>query len=251
MSAPVDAALTLAVQGLPVFPCYADKCPATRRGFYDATKDPERIRRFFALPRRLIGVPTGAASGIAVLDIDPRHDGDRWAIDNFDSLPRTRVHATRSGGFHLIFRHLDGVINSAGLIAPGVDVRGEGGYIIYWPAHGCEVVDDVPLDRLASWPDWIAVPPPDRPKQTRRGTVIPDRYHIERLCNFVASSPEGERNSRLFWASCRRGEMLFPGMLDAAAAETLLGEVASDVGLSEREARSTIRSGLARTRSGP
>jgi hypothetical protein len=56
-----------------------------------------------------------------------------WWFSHRDRLPLTRVHRTRSGGLHLIFRHVPDVRCSAGRIAPGIDVRGDGGYIIWWP----------------------------------------------------------------------------------------------------------------------
>ena len=66
--------------------------------------------------------------------------------------PRLRVHETMSGGRHWVFRHAPGVRNSAGKIAPGVDVRGQGGYIIMPPSAGYSIVSDV---EPAEWPDWL------------------------------------------------------------------------------------------------
>jgi hypothetical protein len=85
--------------GLPVFPCRADKRPACVHGFRDATRDPAAIRELWRRhPGPLIGVPTGAASGIDVLDVDPRHGGHMWLDWNANRLPPTRTHRTRSGG---------------------------------------------------------------------------------------------------------------------------------------------------------
>jgi hypothetical protein len=137
---------------LPVFPCLANKKPATPRGFKDATADPKIIdllwRRYWG---PLTGVPTGTRSGLAVLDIDTKHNGEAWLAD-FEAthgFARTRVHATRSGGLHLVFKHRPGLKCSAGLIAPGVDVRGDAGYVIWWPASGGRVLCEGPI---APWP---------------------------------------------------------------------------------------------------
>src|SRR5260221_12533215 len=80
----LDAALAYAAQGIPVFPLAPGmKVPAISkdeggRGFHDATTDTERIRRWWKRwPRANIGIPTGSASGWVVIDIDPRHGGDR------------------------------------------------------------------------------------------------------------------------------------------------------------------------------
>jgi hypothetical protein len=147
-------AARLASLGYAVFPCREDKAPACPRGFHDATKDPEAVRRLFALPgAALIGVATGAASGIDVLDLDPRNGSDAW--DGAGRLPPTTVHSTRSGGTHWLFRHRPGLRCSASRIAPGVDVKADGGYVIWWPAAGCDPLMREPLE---DWPEWISVP---------------------------------------------------------------------------------------------
>ena len=135
-------ALQLAKQGVPVFPCWLDKTPATGLGgLYNATTDTSRdFKLWFQEGHRLIGIPTGAASGIAVIDIDPAKGGFEWLHRNEPRLAGiTRTHDTRSGGWHLLFKWPEDMRNSAGRIAPGVDVRAEGGYFIFWPAHGCKV----------------------------------------------------------------------------------------------------------------
>jgi hypothetical protein len=125
------------------FPCTHDKVPLTAHGFLSARVSP----RWDAWP--LVGVPTGAASGFDVLDIDP--PGRAWYDANFSSLPTTRAHETRRGGLHLLFRHAEGLRCSAGRVAAGVDVRAEGGFVIWWPREGL-AVEDAPI---CEWPDWL------------------------------------------------------------------------------------------------
>jgi hypothetical protein len=147
----VHRALALAQIALPVFPCRIDnKSPITKRGFYDASIDPDQIRRWWSRwPDALIGVPCGLR--FVVIDIDLQHStAQEWLASA--ELPETRTHFTRSGGRHLLFRPHPQVRNSAGKIWPHVDTRGEGGYIIWWPATGLEVID---AGVLAPVPDWI------------------------------------------------------------------------------------------------
>jgi hypothetical protein len=98
-------------------------------------------------------VPSGAASGLDFVDVDLKRGGDRWFHEHHDRLPVTRTHATPSGGWHLIFKHLPGLKTSADRIAPGVEVRANGSHIVWYPAHGGRVICDAPP---ADFPLWVA-----------------------------------------------------------------------------------------------
>src|SRR5262249_22221486 len=102
---------------LPIFPCNIAKKPLSAHGF----KSAQRGLKSNGWP--LVGFPTGAASGLDVLDIDPR--GRKWLDANFDALPQTRAHQTQRG-LHLLFKHAPGLRCSAGKIAEGVDIRADG-----------------------------------------------------------------------------------------------------------------------------
>jgi len=82
----------------------------------------------------LVGVLTGKPNGFDVLDIDLAALG--WRDQNRERFPITQVHTTRSGGWHFLFKHHSGLRNSAGRIAPGVDVRADGGFVIWWAREG-------------------------------------------------------------------------------------------------------------------
>src|SRR5215467_8691413 len=102
----LSAAIELARDGYCVFPCRLDKKPfAGSGGFHDASTDEQDVRVLWSqYPGPLIGVATGSASQIAVLDIDRKHEAAKqWWNKNRVSLPATRTHRTRSGGLHLIY----------------------------------------------------------------------------------------------------------------------------------------------------
>ena len=123
---------SLYLEQLPRFPCGPDKSPLVAGGFKAATTDPAQIAIWRAqFPNCLWGVPTGVVSGIDVLDIDP--EGLGWFEGNRHRIPVTRVHRTPRGGLHFFFKHAPGLRCSRGRIAPGVDVRADGGYVIWWP----------------------------------------------------------------------------------------------------------------------
>jgi Bifunctional DNA primase/polymerase, N-terminal len=109
------------------FPCRPDKRPL-RKAWQDTAI------RAHAEEWPLVGVPTGAANGFDVLDIDPIGRG--WYDANFDALPSTQAHDTPRG-LHLLFRHVLG-LRSRTSIVPGVDVRADGGFVIWWDGpSGC------------------------------------------------------------------------------------------------------------------
>ena len=136
---------------LPICPYGSDKKPTCRGGFNSASADPKVIDELWRLyPGPLTGVKTGEASGLAVLDIDTKNDGEAWLADfyGFD-WPRTRCHATRSGGLHFVFQYRPGLRCSESRIASGVDIRADGGAVIWWPSAGFRVLCEGPV---APWP---------------------------------------------------------------------------------------------------
>jgi hypothetical protein len=207
-------------------------------------------------PGELVGVATGAVSGIAVLDIDAKHDtAGAWWSENRARLLPARVHRTRSGGLHLLYRHREGLRNSAGLIARGIDVRADGGYIIWWPAAGLPVLVD---SGIKTWPEWLmpllapaptapAVPISRRALAVRRHDLRPMLHRSLGIVRALAQAPEGERNRILFWATCRAKEMLTAGELDHDTGVQVLGllrEAAAQAGLPQREIDRTITSAM-------
>src|SRR5262245_61015909 len=145
-------ALALARQGLPVFPCRCvDKRPLTDNGFKDASTDPEQIRRWWTQwPRAYIGVPTG--DKFVVIDLDLQHpEALAWLEANRARLPLTRTHVTKSGGRHLLLQPHAGFGCSTSKLGPHIDTRGGGGYIIWWPACGFNVMHGGALAEVPAW----------------------------------------------------------------------------------------------------
>jgi hypothetical protein len=125
MTAAESAALRAAMRlPYPSFPCNDLKRPTCPNGFKDAAIPKHGLSPLWLrYPGVLVGVPTGPASGLAVLDVDIDKGGADWWNANRDRLPATRMHETRSGGLHVLFNHRAGLKCSVAKIAPGIDVR--------------------------------------------------------------------------------------------------------------------------------
>ena len=157
---PVDFALYLAAQGFRILPI-----PPRRKGPVlndwpnKATTDPGQIAQWFdKQPDGNYGIAT---AGLIVVDIDPRHGGHLWLEENEHRLPDTLRFRTCSGGFHFLFRAPDGreIGNPIG-IAPGIDIRGNGGQIVgpgsIHPDGGQYTIEVGPNDvELAETPAWL------------------------------------------------------------------------------------------------
>ena len=243
MSDLLSHALILAGQGFPVFPCVSapgnpklDKTPACEHGFKDASTDPAVVRELFSRHGAdLIGVPTGARSGFDILDLDPRHGSDAWEAEN--RLPITRIHLTQSGGKHVFFRHAEGVRNSQGKIARGLDVRGEGGFIIWWPASGCEVWLD---EDIAPWPeDALAAAirkPPANPKAEGIRAAVQQPSTADALASLadavklIENAVAGERYEVVKSVTWQLSKFILGGFLDEDTARDAVRDAAEAAG---------------------
>ena len=114
------------------------KHPRTQKGCLDATSDAEQVKRWWTQwPDANVGVATGR--GLVVVDIDPAAGGDNGFVEcrkRLGALPDTVEALTGGGGRHIYLATPAGVEvrNSASTLARGVDVRGDGGYVVAAPS---------------------------------------------------------------------------------------------------------------------
>jgi Bifunctional DNA primase/polymerase, N-terminal/AAA domain/Primase C terminal 1 (PriCT-1) len=140
LPAGLAAALEAAQRGWRVFPAIG-KHPRIDDWPSVATRRAPSLEAWWAQwPDANLAVLTGAGSGLWVLDVDPRKGGDDALAQlarQHGPLPETVEAITGSGGRHLYFRHPGGEVripNSAGRLGEGLDVRGDGGYVIAPPS---------------------------------------------------------------------------------------------------------------------
>ncbi|MFD9904699.1 bifunctional DNA primase/polymerase [Streptomyces sp. NPDC059063] len=233
-------------------PCRGE-CGRMGHGVYDASSDPLRIRELFA------AAPWASGYGIACglppyhligIDLDTKSGTDapaalrELALRHLFTIPETVVVTTPSGGRHIWLSGPPDVVvpNSAGRLAPGIDIRGAGGYLV-GPGSRTErgVYSTVPgtahLPPAPCPPALLRLLTPPRRTPLPRAGGPPDPQQGQGLVQFVLAAHEGQRNTRLFWAACRAYEN---GLGDVLVGP--LTEAALHVGLTLREARSTIAS---------
>src|SRR3954451_12762854 len=139
-----DAAAALATVGIPVFPCVpGHKQPLTPHGFHDATIDLDRVRQWWRrTPEANIGMPTGSASGVVVVDVEVHERGNGFPA--FNKARAAGVLAqwgwlvrTPSGGLHAYFPANTGGTAQRSWQAPSrhIDFRGDGGYVVVPPSR--------------------------------------------------------------------------------------------------------------------
>lgn len=274
------AAHRLAGQGWQLFPCQwvmengvcscidGAKCkspgkhPLVREGFRVATTDPEQIDEWWgSWPEANVAMATGHVSGLVVVDIDPRHDGTatmKALTDEHGKLPDGIRVRTGSDGWHLYYAHPGPALpNSANRIGQGVDVRGDGGYVLMPPSNHVQGIyrwDNPKRFRgLPEMPAWLLdlatpPPPPERKPFVWQQPTDNNRKWAEGAlrgeCERLQQQAEGGRNDALNKAAFAVGQIVGAGLLDDWRAEAALTDAGIAVGLGETEVRKTVQSGL-------
>lgn len=202
-------------------------------GVNDATTDPSQVAQWWGLwPDANIGVATGAASGVTVVDVDEQHGG----MLSWHNLQRrhgdvmdTWMSRTGGGGFHVWFRYEEGLRNRVGMV-PGVDLRSDGGYVVAPPSthvsgnpyewlEGCK--PSASMQYPIKMPDWLI-------------TLAGGNNQKERAATVVGKISDGQRNNTL---ASLAGSMRRRGMEEdeILAALVVVNRNRCDPPLDERE----------------
>jgi Protein of unknown function (DUF3987)/Bifunctional DNA primase/polymerase, N-terminal len=283
MTTPLETALTIAALGLPVFPtreATSDsgtvKAPYTRHGFTDVTTDPNMIRAWWRTwPNAMPAIATGAA-GLVVVDVDCK--GGKQGLENWRGICERLqldlsgwvIVRTPSGGLHNIFRQREQRIGcSNGKIADGIDIKGDGGYVVAAGAimadGGAYVLADGHLESIPLIPEslhmyLIETMPSNSAAlsaqdhiftQTRRppseGEIAFARKALEVSVADLRAT-KGNRNDALNGSAYRLGRMVGSGWLNLQETANALQQAADENGYIDKDGikvtRATIISGL-------
>jgi hypothetical protein len=189
------------------------------QGVLDASRDPHQIAAWWRKhPTANLALACGAGSGLVVLDVDAHHDG----IASFDylravhgELPPTPTADTGRGGFHFYFSDPTGTVrSSSGKLAPGLDIRGDGGSVTAPPSvhengkpyrwRPDRRPDDMPLAELPAWIVEAVKPPPPQPivprQPVQKGDGQAAAYGaaaLERAARAIEQAPPGTQHDTL------------------------------------------------------
>lgn len=262
------SALRLVERGWFVFPLRPqDKrpLPGFTRWEQRATTNPSQIERWWAVSPYNVGIATGP-SDLLVIDCDVATDHTAahgvaalvaLAEQAGESLPETFAVTTPSGGVHYYFRppKQTPLGNTAGKLAPKIDTRGIGGYVVGFGSQTTRgyysISVDVPVKEL---PAWLAARllPPSAPREPREiATELADRYLAAILhgeAERVATAPVGTRNNALNSAAFILGQLVGGGdIAEGEVRDLLRNAAAGHIGVSKfsvAELERTIASGL-------
>lgn len=245
MTQQLDAALSYLARGWAVLPMSRkSKKPIIKWKEFQTRRPTEaEVRGWWqAFPRANVGIITGAISGIAVLDEDGEEDdpeaGAR-SIAEQGGVPDTLRSRTRKG-FHHLFLHPGGDVRNFVRDFPGLDFRGDGGYIIAPPSvheTGHVYAWEDEDASIAPLPGWLLKylqekqkPAPERPASTCRtdfdGSAGDNPEYvnaaIERELGILASAPIGLQNEQLNKSAFAIGQFVGAGVVSRSEVEAMI-----------------------------
>jgi hypothetical protein len=173
------------------------KHPRTINGLKDATTDTSIIKKWWnQWSNSNIGIPTGQINGFIAVDIDPRHGGNESLdelISIYGELPETVVAITGGGGRHILFKHPKRLVGNKTGILPGIDIKGDGGYIIVSPSnhhtggtYEWELSSRPTKVQLAEIPEWLM----NMIVEPNKGEKKPTNYWMK----IIQGVDDGQRN---------------------------------------------------------
>jgi putative DNA primase/helicase len=245
------------------------KHPCTINGVKDATTDRGEINTWWKKwSDANIGIATGSISGFFALDVDGK--AGKASLEalqaKYGRLPMTMTVKTGHGR-HLYFR-CDGVQirNSVASLGDGLDVRGNGGYVVgAGSVHNSGITyrfiaggaaDDIKVARAPKWLLGLVTRKTAADSEAALANIVPvPAAKLDRARAFadaarhrelarVTKAPNHQRNNALNQAAFKLGQLVPYGILDEQAVAADLAQAALQIGLEADEIQPTVASGL-------
>ena len=238
-----------------MFPVGENKRPPFQHNWQDvATKDPTRIQKYRNHMNQTDkkwywAIPTGSENGLLVLDVDPKRGGDVSLGELI--VPPTRSQITQSGGIHYVYKYPDDgkrYTNKTDKPLLGLDIRGEGGYIVYYGWDDGEYPIEEP-------PQWLldaslatervvgALNEKGEPNLKIAASVAQEEF--KRILGRIRGTKDGGRYTVLNDGAFFSGQLIINGGLKNSYVEPLLIEAGKLIGLDEDEVIDTVIKGIA------
>jgi hypothetical protein len=233
----LDYALYYASIGLAVFPCTDKKVPfKDTNGHLDATKDPDKIKKLFEKYNpSAIGIATGKISGLFSFDVDVKNgqvgeESYQELIDKHGEFPHTPQFTTWSGGRQYLFKYPKEGIDCYQSVLPGIDIRGDGGYICAPPSvvsgvlygqvkrgtYVWELSSEIMDTPLVEAPGWLL-------------NVIKEVNHRGKKFQLPEGAiPKGNQDNLMFRLACSLKSQNFPPDLTRGALQEALKKCQQD-----------------------
>jgi energy-coupling factor transporter ATP-binding protein EcfA2 len=254
MTAILNAVMDYESHGFSVIPLRPrDKKPLQKWDEYQRRRatDDELLLWFDQNPDANVGIVTGSVSNLIVLDVDG--DEGYRELEQRGGLPATWI-ATTGKGYHAYFSHPGWEVRNFARKLPGLDLRGDGGYVVAPPSihpsgreYGWRQ-----QGQIAAAPDWLLelIRPVEKPAQQTASTT-PTGHNpayvsaiIQGELAILAVAPQGQRNNTLNIVALKLGALVASGELSQMEVESALLSTALSIGLPKDEAEKTIRSGI-------
>lgn len=199
------------------------------------------------------GIVTGVISGIIVLDCDTPE-----AIERAKDLgiPARTISVRTAKGCHYYFRHPGFAVSNKANVLPGMDIRGDGGFVVapgsLHPSGSIyRWADDPAWSDISPVPDWLLDllqrGPVEQPRTimsaiSSRHTPYGQRA-LDRELTILRNAPEGRRNHQLNRSAFALAQLAASGQIEAEAAHAALDHAGRAIGLDALETGKTLASG--------
>lgn len=144
-------------------------------------------------PNANIGIVTGTISGVCVVDLDGLE-----GLQSAQNMGLTSNCVSLTGdGKHLWYRHPGQVVENTVRMAPGIDLRGDGGYVVCAPSvhesgRRYRFVTSLNLNLLPEFPSALLVPSVSTPN-----VKVKEESWNKRSDNWIAQALEGMKNGNI------------------------------------------------------